>query len=763
MTDRNQSSHLRKEIYPVKGIHCASCGAVITRMLGKIPGVSHVNVQSATDEVAVEFDESKTTPSVFERTLSPLGYHLQVPSEVPAVDNAHMDHSHMDHPVSSSQGFEAWTGLTLALLAFAVMIWEIVAMDSVPKAIVHPLHALVSSLVFFGLGRQFMFGVYRFVRFRIADMDTLVGIGTGAAYFYSMALFLFPSLVARFSIPETSYFDVTIVVIGFVRFGKYLETNAKQRTGEAIKHLMKLTVSTAIVVRDGKDEEIDIRDVIAGDQLKVKPGSTIPVDGIVIRGQSFVDESMVTGESAPQEKKTGDEVIGGTLNSTGMFVMRATNVGSQTLLARIITMVKNAQATRAPIEALTDKISGIFVPIVLGLAVLTVIGWLLAGIFYPNGGDSAWVLAFTRAISVLVIACPCALGLAIPTAIVAAIGRGAKEGILIKDAERLERLWESTTIVFDKTGTLTQGKPVVTGIERIQRGMSEHEILSIATTLESASEHPIGKAIQRKAESENIHPSPLSKFNSITGKGITGTIQKHEFRLGNEVFMNDHGISIVPTHNDAHRSDTRLFLAKGKQCIAVIYVGDTVKENASAVVKKLIKMGIKPILLTGDRKDVATVIATSVGIKEVIAGVLPTDKGMYVTDLQKTGKRVIMVGDGVNDAPALASADVGVAMGSGSDAAIGAAAITLIHGDLTKLISAITLAHATKKIIRQNLFWAFSYNIIAIPIAMGALYPFFGIDLNPMIAGVAMAFSSISVVTNSLRLRQVRLDEKDQI
>ena len=536
-----------------------------------------------------------------------------------------------------------------------------------------------------------------------------------------------------------------------------LEARSKIKTGDAIEKLLNLQAKTALVIRDGKEVEISVNDVKHGDLIIVKPGAKIPVDGVITEGSSFIDESMVTGEPMPTQKKIGDSVVSGTINTSGSFTFRATIVGSETLLAQIIKMVEDAQGSKAPIQALADKISAVFVPIVLVIAFLTLGAWLIFGSQYL-GFSQALSFGLVSFVGILVIACPCALGLATPTAIIVGVGKGAKEGILIKDAATLEKLHKVNTVVVDKTGTITKGKPTLVDIQNLS-DLRDGELVSILASLEKKSEHPIAHAIVSYAQEKNISISDISNFEGIQGKGLKGTIGGTEYFVGNAKLVSDLKVSFdaAKLNEFTSQGKTPVILATKEKVLGFVMVADEIKAESVEAVKNLHALGIKVVMLTGDDEKAAKYIASLVGIDDVVAHVLPQDKLEKIKELQSQGRVVAMAGDGVNDAPALAQADVGIAMGTGTDVAIESAGITLLGGDISKLVKAIKLSKITMRGIKQNLFWAFIYNIVGIPLAAGALYPVFGWLLNPVFAGFAMAMSSVSVVSNSLRIKAKKL------
>jgi Cu2+-exporting ATPase/Cu+-exporting ATPase len=644
------------------------------------------------------------------------------------------------------------------------MSWDILAQYNIVSAMsytikefFHHLLPIFATYTLFVVGKPYLLGLYRFLRYGKANMDTLIGIGTVAAFIYSFAVTAFEHVLEPFINVEHTYYDVTIVVITFIALGKYLEAQSKIKTGDAIEKLLNLQAKTALVIRDGKEIEISINEVKHGDLIVVKPGAKIPVDGIITEGTSFIDESMVTGEPMPTQKKIGDSVVAGTLNTSGSFIFEATKVGSETLLAQIIKMVEEAQGSKAPIQALADKISSVFVPVVLVIAFLSLGAWLIFGTG-PLGFSQALSYALVSFVGILVIACPCALGLATPTAIIVGVGKGAREGILIKDAATLEKLHKVDTVVVDKTGTITKGKPTLVDIVNLSNQKDE-DLLSILASLEKKSEHPIAHAIVNYAKEKNINVSDISNFEGIQGKGLKGSINDIEYFVGNTKLISDLNISFDATKLDEFTSQgkTPVILATKEKVLGFVMVSDEIKAESIEAVKNLHALGIKVVMLTGDDEKAAKYIASLVGIDDVIANVLPQDKLAKIKELQSEGKVVAMAGDGVNDAPALAQADVGIAMGTGTDVAIESAGITLLGGDISKLVKAIKLSKITMRGIKQNLFWAFIYNIVGIPLAAGLFYPIFGWLLNPVFAGFAMAMSSVSVVSNSLRIKAKKL------
>lgn len=749
-------------IFKVAGMHCASCAAIITKKVSALPNIVSVSVNYGNEKAKVEFDPTQVSLASINEEVEKLGYTF--------VDESVSNRGGHDH-ASMMKGAEL-EGLRnktnfifpVALAVFVLMLWDIFARTTtivpnlpIPMTIFNALSMVIATVALFWVGKPYLLGVVRFVRHGIANMDTLIGLGTSVAYMYSVVITLFPQFREVLRLPEDTYFDVTIVVIGFITLGKYLEARSKEKTGDAIEKLLNLQAKTALVIREGKEIEVAIAEVIHGDVIIIKPGVRIPVDGVITEGVSFIDESMITGEPIPVEKNTGDNISAGTINTNGYLTMKATKVGSETLLAQIIRMVEEAQGSKAPIEALADKISGIFVPIVLGIAVVTLILWLTVGASFLGFSDavSLGILSF---VSVLVIACPCALGLATPTAIIVGVGKGAQNGILIKDAATLEHLHKVDTVIVDKTGTITVGKPTLVDIENAS-GMSDDEFISILASLENKSEHPIAHAVVNFAKNKGLSLDDVSNFEILQGKGLTGVVNDAKYFVGNTKLMRELGVafneSLIEKYTDEGK--TPVIIATKEKVLGFVMVSDEVKSEAKKAVDDLHTLGIKVIMLTGDDERAAKYIARLVGIDEVIAHVLPKDKLEKIQTLQAEGRIVAMAGDGVNDAPALAQADVGIAMGTGTDVAIESAGITLLHGDISKLVKAIKLSKMTMRGIKQNLFWAFIYNVVGIPLAAGALYPVFGWLLNPIFAGLAMAFSSVSVVTNSLRIKAKKL------
>jgi Cu2+-exporting ATPase/Cu+-exporting ATPase len=747
-------------------MHCASCAHIIEKALRKVEGVTSVEVNVGTEAAKISYDESKTSPQHFSAKIEPLGYTLALARSAEEMGMSESEHAaHLGLNQSKTEKLAELAAMKtkivavmpMAGVAVLIMAWSILAefgwASRIPQAwnsSFNMLLALMATYALFVVGRPYLVGVYRFLRHGAANMDTLIGIGTSAAFLYSVVVTLFAEPLRAYVNVEVTYFDVAIVVIAFITLGKYLEARAKLSTGDAIEKLLNLQAKTALVVREGREVEIPIDQVVHGDLIIVKPAGKIPVDGLATEGSSYVDESMVSGEPVPVEKNAGDAVVAGTLNTTGAFTFRATKVGSETLLAHIIKMVEDAQGSKAPIQALADKISSVFVPVVLVIAFGSLGLWLLIGTS-SLGFAQALSYGLVSFVGVLVIACPCALGLATPTAIIVGVGKGAREGILIKDAATLEKLHAVTTVVVDKTGTITKGKPELVSFKNFS-DKSDDELIAILASLESKSEHPIASAIVSYAAARSIAMRPVEDFIAIRGKGVQGVIAGVEYFAGN-ARDGSAALQADSIEKGAREGKTPVILATKGKVLAVVMVADAVKSEAKEAVANLHALGIRVVMLTGDNAQTADYIAREVGIDEVVAEVMPKDKLHTIKELQAKGGVVAMVGDGINDAPALAQADVGIAMATGTDVAIESAGITLLHGDLSKLVKAIRLSKFTMRGIKQNLFWAFAYNVIGIPLASGILYPVFGWLLSPVFAGAAMALSSVSVVGNSLRLK----------
>lgn len=760
------------QTFRIKGMHCASCASIIERAVKKIEGVENISVNNGTENAKISFNAEKTSPEIFNQKLEPLGYSLvlQTAEEMGMTENEHAGHLGLNQSKKEKLKEIAdmkrgvFGALPIAVISIFIMGWEIFGkynlvtpMSNTMYEFFHHLLPIFATYIFITIGKPYLLGVYRFFRYGKANMDTLIGLGTSVAFTYSFIVTAFEEVLKPYLSVQYNFYDVAIVVITFIALGKYLEAKSKLKTGDAIEKLLGLQAKTALVIREGKEIEIKIEEVKHGEIIIVKPGQKIPVDGVVIEGLSYVDESMITGEPIPVEKNINTQVVAGTINTTGTFNFRATKVGAETLLSHIIKMVEEAQGSKAPIQALADKISAVFVPAVLVLSFIALGAWLFFGTSIL-GFSQALSFGLTSFVGILVIACPCALGLATPTAIIVGVGKGAKEGILVKDAATLETLHKANVVVVDKTGTITKGKPELTKIE-VLGNRNEKEIISILATLESKSEHPIAHAIVNYAKEKNIDTGSISNFEIIKGKGLKGTIDDIEYFAGNLKIISDLNISydIQSLEQETKQGNTPVLLANKNTLLGIVFVADPIKPEAIETVRALHKLKKKVVMLSGDNKNTAEYIAKIVGIDKVFAEVMPEDKLNIIKDLQIKGDIVVMVGDGVNDAPALAQADVGIAMGTGTDVAIESAGITLLGGDISKLVKAVKLSKITMNGIKQNLFWAFIYNIVGIPLAGGAFYPIFGWLLSPVFAGFAMAMSSVSVVSNSLRIKAKKL------
>jgi Cu+-exporting ATPase len=743
----------KKSIFPVSGMTCASCVARVEQALSSMPGVVSANVNLASEKATVEYIEGTEIASL-RQAVKEAGYELGPEAETLE-----------DVTTASRREIRNIRNrfILAAVLGLAILALSLPWSPSFAGKL-YLLWALATPVQFWA-GLRFYRGAWGALRHRTADMNTLIAVGTSAAYFYSVVAVLFPGLFATTGRGADVYFDTAAMIIALILLGRFLEARAKGQTSEAIKKLIGMQPKTAIVVRDGKETEIPVDDVQVRDLILVRPGGRVPVDGIIRQGYSAIDESMITGESIPVEKKVGDEVIGATINKTGSFKFQATKVGKDTTLARIIRLVEEAQGSKAPIQRLADVIASYFVPIVIGIAIITFIIW------YFVGPAPVLTFALLNFVAVLIIACPCALGLATPTAIMVGTGKGAEHGILIRSAEALERSHQISTVLLDKTGTLTQGEPKVTDIITASSS-SQDEVLRLAASAEHGSEHPLGEAIVRAASERKLEVSAVSDFNAIPGHGVEASVENKKVLLGNLKLIKDRGLSLNGLETEAERlwekGKTVMFLGVDGKVVGIIALADTIKPDAREALQELHKMGIKAVMLTGDNLRTAKAIAQEVGIDRVLAEVLPEHKAQEVKKLQEEGKVVAMVGDGINDAPALAQADVGIAIGTGTDVAMETGDITLISGDLGGIVTAISLSKRTIRTIKQNLFWAFAYNTALIPVAAGILYLAFGNTgvpsglhfvlgdygfLNPILAAAAMAASSITVVLNSLRLR----------
>jgi len=744
----------KKSIFPVGGMTCASCVARVEQALSSVPGVISANVNLASEKATVEYIEGTEFPEL-RWAVEEAGYELGLEAET--LEDVTTAARREIRTIRNRFILAVILGALIMILGFG------------PSFIGKPylLWALATPVQFWA-GWRFYRGAWGALKHRTADMNTLIAVGTSAAYFYSVIAILFPSLFVAAGRGADVYFDTAALIIGLILLGRFLEARARGQTSEAIKKLIGMQPRTALVIRDGEEREIPVDDVQVGDFILVRPGERVPVDGTIRHGYSSIDESMITGESIPVDKKVGDEVIGATINKTGSFQFEATKVGKDTTLAQIIRMVEEAQGSKAPIQRLADIIASYFVPIVIGIAIITFIIW------YFVGPIPALTFALLNFVAVLIIACPCALGLATPTAIMVGTGKGAENGVLIRSAEALERAHKIRTILLDKTGTLTQGEPKVTEVIAVPP-FSQEEILRLAASAERGSEHPLGEAIVEAVSESKLTLSPASDFNAVPGQGVEASVEGKKLFLGNLRLIRDRGLSLNGLEEEASqlwaKGKTVMFLGVDSRVVGIIALADTLKSNAKEALQALHKMGIEVVMLTGDNQRTAEAIAREVGIDHTFAEVLPEHKAQEVKKLQEEGKVVAMVGDGINDAPALAQADIGIAIGTGIDVAMETGDITLISGDLMGIVTAVSLSKRTMRTIKQNLFWAFAYNTTLIPVAAGVLYLAFGHTgvpsglhfilgdygfLNPILAAAAMAASSITVVLNSLRLRRFK-------
>jgi Cu+-exporting ATPase len=736
---------------PVVGMTCASCVNRIERFLNRADGVAEASVNLATERATVRFDPAVIDRTGIVATIEAAGY--EVGREAAAEASAAEAESAADLERRAEAGTllrQAVASLAIGAVMMAVMFWPGGA--PWPMADINRWFLVPATIVQFVFGRRFLVAALKGARHGEANMNTLVAMGTMAAYGYSVFVTLLPDVVMRAGLGMETYFDSAAVIIGLILFGRWLEARAKGRAAGAVKALMRLQPATARVLREGGEREVPIDQVVVGELVRVRPGDRVPVDGVLIEGASAIDESMVTGESLPVEKTVGDRVIGATMNASGSFVMRAERVGRDTTLSQIVTLVEQAQGSKAPIQRLADRVTGWFVPAVIVIATLTFIGWMLLG------PEPRLPLALTSAIAVLIIACPCAMGLATPTAIMVGTGKGAENGILIRDGAALEHAHRVTAVVLDKTGTITRGQPAVTLVRPVS-GTTEAELMRIVAAAERGSEHPLAEAIVRHADGLGLEALPVTAFEAVAGHGVRATVGGSQVLVGTEAHLEAAGVEVsglsLLASEIAARGASPVLVARDGALLGLIGLSDTVKPESAAAVKRLRQAGLAVWMITGDRRATAQKIGAEVGIgpDRILADVLPAEKAAKVAELQASGMVVAMVGDGINDAPALAQADLGIAIGTGADVALEASDITLVGDDLRAVPTAVRLSRSTMRVIRQNLGWAFGYNVLLIPVAAGLLWPVAGLLLSPALAAGAMALSSVSVVTNSLRLR----------
>jgi P-type Cu+ transporter len=779
-----------KVTIPVSGMTCAACSGRVQRALEKQAGVESAAVNLMLRNATVEFDPSATSPEALVETIRATGYGAEI---APEGRTAFEEQDAQDRAQEEEfRELRLKAGVSLAVAAVSMILsmplmsadasshahgsasvdpfmrWAMGWLDPLLRGALPPLYQVPRGVLAYGMlvvtlgvmgwaGRHFYTRAWAAFRHHSADMNTLVAVGTAAAFVYSLAATVAPGFFISRGVQPDVYYEAVVFIIALILVGNAMEARAKRQTSAALRALAELQPETARVLRGETEVDVPVEEVRHGDVVVVRPGERIPVDGEVVWGQSAVDESMLTGESMPVAKAAGDRVIGGSINRTGAFRLSATTLGGDSVLSRMVKLMRDAQGSRAPIQRLADRISAIFVPVVLQIAIVTFMVWYLAADQAPA------MRAFAAAVAVLIIACPCAMGLAVPTAVMVSTGKGAEAGVLIKGGEALQRAGDLTTVVLDKTGTVTEGRPTVTDVAVHDAGglTGEPELLTLVASLETASEHPLAAAIVERARGLGLPVEQPEAFESVTGRGAVGVVSGRAVAVGNAALMDDYAVSVAPMQGEADRlageGRTPMFVAVDGRLAGVLAVADPIRDTSRAAIQRLRAMGLRVVMLTGDNRRTAEAIAAQAGIDRVVAEVLPEGKVEEVRWLQSEGAVVAMVGDGVNDAPALAQADVGIAIGTGTDIAAEAADVVLMRGDLNGVAQAIHLSRRTMRTMKQNLFWAFAYNVVGIPVAAGVLYPAFGLLLSPILASAAMAFSSVSVVTNSLRLRRVKL------
>ena len=747
-----------KIVIPVSGMTCAACQGRVQRTLSKTAGVVDASVNLMMGNATIDYDPSAVNPGALVETIRSTGYG----AELPVPDRTGFEEQAARDEATAAEFSELRRKAIVSGIAGAIaMIVSMPLMGGMARGPLVWFLLLLTLAVMLWAGRHFYTRAWSAFVHHSASMDTLVAVGTGAAFLYSVIATVAPGFFLRGGVQPDVYYEAVIIIIALILTGNAFEARAKRQTSAALRALAQLQPRTARVVRGDTDIDIPIDAVKAQDIVVVRPGERVPVDGEVVAGSSAVDESMLTGESLPVKKGIGDRVIGGTINGTGAFRYRATTLGADSVLAQIVKLMRDAQGSRAPIQALADRVSAVFVPVVMSIAIATFVIWFVA--VHATGGLAgvAAVRGFATAVAVLIIACPCAMGLAVPTAVMVATGRGAELGILIKGGEALQRAGDLDTVVLDKTGTITEGKPTVTDLVRVPASSrSANELLALVAAVEGSSEHPLADAVVRHAKGQGIAVPSAEHFESLTGRGATGVVDGHVVFVGNERLMTEQNVDTTPLRPDAERlsaeAKTAIYVAVDGSLAGVLAVADPVRPTSREAVARLREMGLHVVMLTGDNQQTAEAIARAAGVEHVVAGVLPEGKVAEIKRLQAEGRVVAMVGDGVNDGPALVQADIGIAIGTGTDVAVEAADVALMRGDLRGVAQAIALSRRTMRTMKQNLFWAFIYNVVGIPVAAGALYPAFGLLLSPILASAAMAFSSVSVVSNSLRLRRAR-------
>jgi len=745
----------KTETLDIEGMTCASCASFVEKSLSRTPGVQRAMVNFATEKATVDYVPTQASPATLKEAVINAGYGVaeRAPDTSAAERSAEIDRQKALAYQKLKRRFWVAVGLVVVIMPLSMLMLWPAMMQRVNMQWLNYLLLLLTLPVLGYSGREFYESAWNGFKHRAANMDTLIAVGTGAAFLYSLAATVVPGFFTSRGIMPEVYYDTTATIIALILLGKVMELRAKTQTSAAMRSLIGLQAKTARVVRpDGAEVDVPIEQVQLGDIVVVRPGEKVATDGEITDGQSSIDEAMLTGESLPVQKQVGDPVFGATLNKTGSFRFRVTKVGADTMLSQIVKLVEDAQGSRAPIQRLADKVSAIFVPTVVVIAILTFVIW-----FDLAPAGTRLPLALVNFVAVLIIACPCALGLATPTAIMVSTGKGAEYGVLVRNAEALEKAYQVNTVLLDKTGTITKGEPAVTDCWTLP-GQEASQLLPVVAAVERQSEHPLAEAVVRHADAQGAASLTATGFRAVEGKGAAATVNGQAVLIGNRRLLADENVSLSPTliaqaEQLLSQAKTVLYVAVAGQAVGLVGVADTVRDTSAAAIKKLQALGIEVVMITGDNPETAAQVAGQVGITRYFAEVLPQDKAGKVKELQAEGRTVAMVGDGINDAPALAQADIGLAIGSGTDVAMEAAGITLMRSDLNGIVTAIELSRQTIRTIKQNLFFAFIYNTLGIPVAAGLLYPFFGILLSPMLAAGAMALSSVSVLTNSLRLR----------